>query len=378
MFQHLKGFIKGIAAICAGVAWMLPATPGWAQGGAESALFRTGNISVDVTARSATEARAIAISQAHRKGFERLFTKLVAEEDQALMPVLGDAEISALVLAVDIIEERTAPTRYLATLAVGFDAAAMRQLLGSLGVSFAETRSRPMLALPVLRHAGADMLWADGNAWLAAWRAYPTQGSLIDFRLPANGLRDPMLISARQALAVQPERLAAAAAHYDVGEVLVPLAVLRRDHGAAPWQADITVTRGPARQPVLEFSVTAEPEEGLDGLLHRAIEVIDARLSEAWKQQVLVQYGQQASFAADVAFTNFAAWADIQRRLEGVAQIRELQLQALSITGAALTIDYFGGWESLRRALAERGLDLSEGEAGAWRLALASKNGSAP
>ncbi|RME65405.1 MAG: DUF2066 domain-containing protein, partial [Alphaproteobacteria bacterium] len=258
MHQPMIAGLRAARSLVAMLALLaLAALPAASQQQREESLFTIDNIMVDVTARSATEARQLAMAQAHRMGFERLFAKLVAEEDQALMPALGDDEIAALVQAVDVVDERTAPTRYLATLAVVFDVAAVRQLLGALNVSFAETRSRPMLVLPVLRHGGADCLWGESNFWLARWRDYPTHGSLIDFRLPANSLGDVMLISARQALAVQPERLAAAAARYDSAEVLVPLAVLDRADPSAPWRLQISVTRGPARQPVLNFTLHA-------------------------------------------------------------------------------------------------------------------------
>lgn len=359
----MRLFLQTLLLAIAVLAWV----PGVSA--QDQSVFQVKDVAVDVTARSASDARTVAILQGERMAFSRLFRKLVAEEDWALEPTLANEDLTALVQGFDVSDERSSSTRYLANLNVTFDAEKIRSYLGSLGVSFAETRTRPTLILPLLTYAGTDVLWGSQNTWMQAWRDYPLSASLINYHLPENSAADWTTLSPRHLHAKRTDRVNAAMARYDVSDVILAHAELKR--AALPGSAslNISISRGQALSPLFELLVSQQPGEDVAQMMHRAIERIDATLSEAWKSRVLIQYGSQQHIEAHVAVEDFTSWRAMVAKLETIPQIRDLSVDSLGFDTAQLSFDFYGGIEQLRVAMEEQGLTLREESEGAWRIA---------
>lgn len=334
------------------------AQPAHAQ---DDSVFFVSNIEVDVTAASASDARNIALLDGQRAAFSRLYRKLVAEEDWAYQPTLANDQLAPLVQGFDVHDERSSETRYIATLDVKFDGDRVREILGGLGVSYAETRTKETLILPLLSMAGTDILWGMQNIWLDAWRGYPTGASLIHYVLPNNDLKDQRLLSARHLISLRPDRVDAHLNAYELGDVITVHAKVHRAGLVGSTALNIKAYRGAAMVPLFEIFVSQQNGESLDEVLRRAVGRVDATLSEAWKSRVLIQYGSQEHMQAFVKVDDFEAWRGIIQSLGNIAQIRGLNVDSLAFEQARLSFDYYGGIEQLRIALGEQGLDLRTG-----------------
>ncbi len=136
-------------------------------------IFEVRGVAVDITADNATAARKKALAEGQQMAFQRLLERLTLAEDHGRIPQFGVDEIAEYVSDFSVSTEKTSPVRYLANLTYRFKKDLSRGLLRTQGIRFAETRSKPLLVLPIYQAAAELVLWDDSNAWLRAWIRRP-------------------------------------------------------------------------------------------------------------------------------------------------------------------------------------------------------------
>src|SRR3546814_13810394 len=85
--------------------------------------------------------------------------------------------------------------------------------------------------------------------------------------------------------------------------------------------------------------VSGEP---YDGFLERAAARVDSAVQEVWKEQYLLQFGNQRSILVFVPLGGLADWLTVRRRLAGVPAIQQATLTTLSRRAAQPETE-FGG-----------------------------------
>lgn len=344
--------------------------------GAADSVFTVEGTAVDETAGSATEARELAIATGHRKAYERLIDRLVLRRDQARAPALAAGRIAELVLGFEVAGEKTSNVRYLATLRFGFSPEAVRRLLRDAGVPFAETRSKTVLVLPVLRRAGALLLWDGGNDWLKSWSALPPPDGLVPMIVPRGDLADVADIGAEQALAGDEARIAAIARRYGASDALLAYAVQSYSGASGRASLQVTVSRigsGASERTIVQgFEAAAGEEPG--ALLDRAAAAIRTEVEENWKRDNILRFDERRRLVAVASVSDLREWVALRRRLDDVAFVEKTELVALSRGEARVRLSYLGDEEQLALALAQRDLALTRG-ATAWELRLSGGAG---
>lgn len=329
--------------------------------------FEVQDVRVDVTAETAAAARERALADVEQKAFRRLFERLTLRADHDRMPALGRNKVSALVMDIEVAEEKTSSVRYIGRINVRFKADEVRRLLVDHNLPFAETPSKPVLVLPVYQEAGAIALFDEPNPWRAAWAAHPPSDGLVPFVLPLGDLQDILAVGAEQALKGDAQRLAAIASRYGARDALVAHGVLRV--GATGPELEVFATRyGTAMQEnTIVNSYAAEKGEGTDALLARAVADVMRRVEDNWKRDNLLQYGQSSVLAVKVPVAVLADWLDVRRRLASVAVVKRVDLILLSRAEVRINLHYLGDLEQLRLALYQADLALAE-EGTEWQL----------
>jgi hypothetical protein len=362
--QRVRAF--GVVLIGLLTLWLaLTAGPAAAQG-----VFTVEGIRVDATAADANAARDLALASGTREAYRKLLEQIVPREYNTRLPDPRAADLTAMVFSLQVENERTSPTRYLANLTVNFRRDAIRSLLQRAQVPFAETASRPVLIVPVYNTAGATLLWDDPNPWRQAWNFARDRNSLSPMVLANGDLTDVGLISAAQAANGDRSRLAAIAQRYGVEDVLVAQANLRFEIGSRVPSVDVVLRRlGPSGEGTTIEGYRGDAAEPVQALLARVVEGIVTGIEERWKREHLLAFGNEAVLSANVPLANLSDWIGIRQRLERAPEIKAVELAEISTTGAQVLLRYFGAAGSLVTALAQRGLVLTE-TAGYWTLSL--------
>ncbi|WP_299626713.1 DUF2066 domain-containing protein [Pelagibius sp.] len=361
-----------------GGVWLLA---GNAPAHAQSDIFTVRAVPVDETAETAAAARQAAISAGQQLAFDRLLARLVPLDQIAQVPVLGPGLLEFYVLDFSVANERTSPVRYLADMTFRFNAGEVRTLLRNSGVGFAETRSKPLLVLPVFTGEGdVPRLWLDPNPWRVAWSQRLADDGLVPLQVPLGDLRDVASIDASRAQAGDFAGLSAIGEAYGAGEVLVSEASLSGDTLAGSARLAIVSNRyemGQLRTTQRDEVVQAVEEAEAD-FFARAAQSVDSSIQEAWKQQNLLQFSNQRSIAVFVPLGGLSDWIEVRRRIDGVASIQAIGVTSLSRRVAEMEITFVGDEQRLTRALAQRDLFLSLREDSNWELTLAGRGPAVP
>ena len=346
---------------------------GQAQTAPADALFVVRDVAVDETAQTAAQARERAVLAGQRTAYDRMIARLTMPADRSRVPPADDTAIQALVLGIEIAEERTSPVRYLARLTVRFQPAGVRQRLGGAGVPMVEIPGAPVLVLPILRMAGATVLWEDPNLWRAAWNAAPATTGLVPFVLPLGDVADTGDISAEQALAEDADRLKAITQRYGAGSVLVAEAAVDVDPATQEITLSIsTVSHLGDAAPATIQSLPVVDDAALPAAMTHAVTRLQAEIEDSWKTAHLVLPGDDQRLTVNVPLEGLADWLEVRRRLSAVPLLRRSTLMALSQREAQLDLGFVGNAQQLRTALAQRRLELT-GEGETWTLRLADR-----
>lgn len=351
-----------MAAVRAGalaLAVLLPAAAAQAQ---RASVYTVSGVAVDETGKSAAAARDVALARGQAEAFRRLIARLVPAGDRSRVAPPSASELAQIVLGFEVADEKNSAVRYLARMTVRFSPAAVRRYLRNAGVRFAETRSKPLMVLPVYRAAGATLLWEDTNAWRKAWAGFDPDSGLVPLIVPKGNAEDAAMLGPQQALAGDPARIAALARRYGAADVLLAAAALATGDGDVPL-LEVTVSRfaagGADRTTVRSFR--GAPGSAPEALLQTAARQLFDEIEESWKAENLLRFDEQKEMTVRVPLSGLPEWVSLRARLRGVAAIQRARLVALSLDRATLQLTYLGDPQQLATALAQSDIELVQG-----------------
>jgi len=347
-------------------------------GGATAAraadVFAVTGVPVDVTGDSATAAREQALLEGQRKAAQILLQRLTLPEDAAKLPQLSDADLLEDVQGIEVEREKISSVRYLGDLTVRFKPDAIRALLRTAGIPYAETASKPLVVVPVYRNGDATLLWDDANPWLAAWSAHVAPGGLVPFIVPLGDLSDIAAVTADDAVQGTTAKLDALAHRYNASDTLVVVAAPTQPAGL-----DVTETHYASGQLQRTdvIHVAGQAGEAADAFLARAVAEVQGQVEQNWKTENLLHFDHEDMLTATVPFHDLAEWVSVRRKLGDSAMIRGIDILSLSKSQAVLALHYLGEVGQLKLALDQKDLDLAQDGVN-WTLRMATPPAAAP
>ena len=231
-------------------------------------------IKVNVTGRNPDDARKNGWMEAQRKAWEKLGG-----------PAISDSDLQDMVSAVVIESEELGPRRYVGTLGIVFDRARAGPLIGR--GDGPQTRSAPLLTVPVLRSGGTYTVYETRNLWQRAWAEYQTGASPIDYLRPTGAGGDSLLLNYGQLSRRSRSWWRNILDAFGAADVISPVAHLQRQWPGGPVTGTFTARYGPDNEVLESFSLRVQSEQGVPGMLETAIERLDAIYRRALDRGVL-------------------------------------------------------------------------------------------
>jgi hypothetical protein len=364
--------IGGLLIVGLGLA-LVSAGPAAAQ----DDVFAVGGVGVDATAGNAAEAREAAISQGHVRAMRKLMERLVVQADLSRVPILSSSQVVDMVRDFSVAEERSSDVRYLADLTFRFNSTAVRSFLRRNKIRFAETRSKPVLVLPLYSDGGEIGLWQEPNPWLQTWVTRIPDDGLVPLVAPLGDLDDIASINEQQALSANAIALDEIARRYGAEDVLITQVELesKTPAGEVPLRVTLRRARQIQMEPAVVNSFRQQTGENLDAALRRAMARVVEEVQESWKRSNQLSYEQQRSVPALALYGSFTDWIEIQRRLSAAASVAGSRVEYLTRSFAILDLRVIGTDEQIASTLAQKDITLTTDGPTGWRMRLTRYSG---
>lgn len=353
----------------AALALLLACWPGAAHAQDGSGVYTVSGIEVDVTANDAVSARRQALLEGQREGLRRLLGRLVPADERGRLPPIETLPVERFVQNFSIGNEEVSSTRYIAELTAAYDPQAVRELLQSRGVPFAETRSAPVLVLPLYEGPEGARLWPEDNPWWQAWAENLDSERLLRLALPLGDLEDMALVDVPQVRAGDAESLLELADRYGARDVLIAtarMAPAEQDGGPPVVRLDARRIGEVDRQGQ-PFTLRGGAEQELPELLAEAVERLQTTLDEQWKASNLLRFDQAGLMVVDIPIVELSEWVRINRGLQSLPEVNQIDIARFARDYVRAEIRYIGDEFRLEEALRRLDLTLArEGET--WLL----------
>ena len=341
-------------------------------------------VKVDATADSVAAARELARIDGQRRALALVIDRLSGSTESAKLPKLDDRTVTDMVESFEVANERMSAVRYLADYTFHFRPSKVRRLVHSADSAPAEANStpavdeggsKPVIVLPVYKDSARTVLWDDPNAWRQAWGQQSAGPGLSHLTVPLGDASDLAIIDSDRAEAGSPDALTAIAQRNGGDEAIVALATARRE-GDKLVGLDLSIKRYRSGHlsDTRESTLEADPGEGADDFLKRAVDTIARQIASSSKKSPGPSSDQQVSLGAIVPIGSISEWVRVRDRLASVPAIRKVDLLSLNRHEAKIQIKYVGSSEQLRSSLAEVDLGV-DGTDPIWRLQLSGAMG---
>ena len=370
-WQQARGLyvcLSVLALVCMMLALVVPTVSQARDDALDKTVYSVRGIKVDANADTAAAAQKIALAEEQIIATERLLKRITPLDRHADLPELDNAYVTNLVQSMEVSSEKRSSTRYLAELVINFRRSAVRRLLRNLAIPFSETMSKPVLILPVLERAGAANLWDDPNPWRDAWRGLDNSDRFVPLIVPEGGLHDMGSISVDQAVNADEARLAAIAARYKVGTVIIVHAIQQRNLAGGTDQLNVSIQRfSKTEDSTLIESFEGKVGETIADLLTTSANGVATLIEESWKKATRLGFTGRAPLSVRLELTGLADWINLRKRLESIAAVDQIELRELNRKSAQVLLHHLGDESALRVALTQSDLTLKQ-EDGFWVL----------
>lgn len=323
-------------------------------------LYTVSGVHVDASAASSSEAANLAIAQGRPKAWQILYRRLTREEDWARQPALDPATLMRLSRGYVPANERRSTTRYVADVTYEFNPDAVARVLRDANIAFTQQAVRRILLVPM--SPGYN-----NGPWAQAFAAPSLRDTVVPFTLPAAsdasdlGGLDFDSASWDDVASVAGRANASEAALVQVASAggKVTVNIRRLGQGELPSKTSVEV-------PLLQTVSATYPE---------AAQAAMAAIDDLWKSRAAVNMNSRGTLIADVHVDSLEQWGAIQTALAGLENVTSVQMVAMDVGYARLSIAYQGSQEQLRDAMSGQGLTLS-GRAGQWIITRAGSGGA--
>ena len=343
-----------------------------------SGSYEVGGINVDVSGKTADEARIGGWREAQRKGWKLLWSRVNSQPITAA-PGLPDSTLDSIVGGIVVEDEQIGTNRYIARLGVLCDRARAGQLLGVRGQVM---RSPPMLVIPVQWSGGTPQTFETRTDWQKAWARFRSGGSPIDYVRPSGTGADPLLLNVAQARRPGRTWWRMLLDQYGAADIVVPEVSLHRLWPDGPVLGRFIARHGPDGIVIETFNLRAENSDGLAAMLDEGVRRIDEAYSRALQDGRLrpdpslvieepaipvdaittdeaveeVSSIVGSAFTIQVETPDAASVGSAEAAIRAVPGVRSASTVSLALGGVSvMRVNYQGELGGLRIALAARG-----------------------
>ncbi|MCP4393789.1 MAG: DUF2066 domain-containing protein [Alphaproteobacteria bacterium] len=332
-----------------------------------SAIYKVDKIAIDVTAKSASTARKLALRNARKKAFDIVVGRITHKSEKSKLKTPTSQDLIGMVRDMAILSEKTSSVRYIATVSINFKPEEIRKHLTNHGIAISETNGAPVLVIPIFRPSkNADViLWKNDNKWKYTWeRLKETNASLIPKQTPIGDLEDIQTLSPEDAEHLNFSAFDKMAQRYGVDDIYIVAAELVENLEQGKNLFITIVKKGKSgAQKWRKFQVSSidpktKKEMSLNELLKRAAQSTSNIIDDNWKKKTAIRFDKDTKLLALVNLTKLSDWIMVKEFFDTSKLVDSYDLQAIKKSKAQILVNFSGGLPRLQRELKKHNIQL--------------------
>lgn len=320
-----------------------------------SSVFVIKDLKIELTPSPNSDIRQTALQEAQQQAFQVLFKRLTGQE---LSSPPEFSVLKKLIQSYQVKDESITGRFYKAFYTIAFFPQAIRSLLHTQNIAFAETYSKPILLIPIYRINGKPFpLFSSDNTWLQHWQQVSQhQETLIRLIVPPNqttGLLYDDIAEKNTENILQFLRL------FNTDIALISIASIYTTPDQ-PLKLEITdrlISQTGQIEALPPFTLQSTVET-LDKLMQTALEKSLDRLEKSWKNHNLLTDQTVREQTIHVSYDTLNQWLELKNRLDKVSLIKNYQITELSPKKLVLIVQHYGSIDHLKQAVEAHNLSL--------------------
>ena len=317
--------------------------------------FTVSGVHVDASGSSVSEARNSAIAGGRPAAWQALFRRLTRQQDWGRQPVLDEPTLQKIITGYFPTNEKRSTRRYVAEVTYMFSPEAVAKLLQGAGIPYATVQARRVLVIPMAPG------YSRGSGWTMALASPRFANSMVPFSMPIGDVVDSSVLSGLGFETATWNDVEPVALRVHASEAVLIQAV---QTGA---KLTVSLKRLGAGELPTKTSFEIPILQGAQSTYPAAADAAVRAMEDLWKSHAAVDFNQKGKLVADVHFASLPQFAALQSILAGVPNVLSVNVVAMDIGEARLTISYIGSADQLRDAMAQAGLALAN-RGGEWQL----------
>ena len=342
----LSRFMKCLPALALALWWVSSLAPA----NAADELYTVSGVHVDASAASSTEAANIAIAQGRPKAWQVLYRRLTREEDWTRQPALDAATLVRVSRGYVPANEKRSTTRYVADITYQFNPEAVARVLRDANIAFTQQAVHRILLVPMSPTYNS-------GPWTQAFASPSIRNAAVPFALPAAA--DAGDLSGLDFESASWDDVATAAGHAQATEAALVQIV------SASGKVTVNIRRLGQGETPGKTSVEVPLLQTLSATYPAAAQAALGAMDDLWKSRSVVNVNSRGTLIADVRVDSLEQWGALQTALGGLENVTAVQVVAMDVGYARLSIAYQGSQDQLRDAMSGQGLALT-GKPGGW------------
>ncbi|MBL4837036.1 MAG: DUF2066 domain-containing protein [Kordiimonadaceae bacterium] len=320
-------------------------------------LFTIRAITVDVTAKRASDARDIALAQAQSEAYDKLLRKITQPEGRALLPVLSDVQRQALVSGIQIVKEQSSARHYIASLDIRFEPGKVSRFLAENKVPHVLGTGRGLMVLHAHTDGIGTFLWQPKAATLKANAAVDWINRIRTYVFPRGELAERAVVSYSEVAKFKTDNLQALALKYDVESLLlITSAWHEKGDGTGALSYEFHATDGDFEDKGHIDGAGTDAEANTQAQM---FETVLEQIDSAWRDQLLVDTSTGGELRVLVPTTTADILPTIEKRLADVTLVHGFEVKSIGLPFSEVFFRYTGREDQLVLALRYGGLDLA-------------------
>lgn len=310
------------------------------------------DVSVDVTAKTVTEAKQKAISKAMRDGLNEVILGISTEESVKEVNKLNDNQLQHFITGVMVLKEKTSDVRYIADLRISVDENLLKAYMAENNLPIALSETQEAVIIPLLEKEDDSLdVWGDDNFWRQAFveHHYLRKGNLEISTIDKN-LGNIAMVKANRVYDLADGEYKELADFNRADSIYVAKYSLKDKKIYVKGYPDRTV-----QEIVIE---NQKPEELVAGVI-ALLKPVKKNVSS---QQV--QYNMAPTQIEVVySYPRLAAWMSLKQILDNNTQVQDIKIVSMSNNKVHFNFLYSGVIEKLQGTLEVNGYRMvREGE----------------